>query len=71
MITIIVLVYAVFFIDMVRLYRTKKDAMFIFSTSRTFLFGASTVSDVDDNGEEYMVFQIAFACFILTLTYAK
>jgi hypothetical protein len=62
-------IYLAFIIDVIRIAKTKKDVSMDISLSRTFLFGASTMRDIDEDDKPYGVFQVAFACLVLTITY--
>jgi hypothetical protein len=68
---IVIAIYLAFIIDVIRIAKTKKDVSMDISLSRTFLFGASTMRDIDEDDKAYGVFQVAFACIVLTITYTR
>lgn len=71
MIVFIITMYFIFLVEVVRISIHKKNLEVEFSISRTLLFGASTMGDIDEDDKEYRIFQVAFACFVITMTYDK
>lgn len=65
----ILLIYIALIIDVIRIFKTKKDVEGTISFQRALMFGASNIKDIDENNVKYGTFQIALGCFILTITY--
>jgi hypothetical protein len=69
MILFAVLFYVLVIVDMAIKITTRQNVEFDLSISKSLLFGASFLSDIDDDDIKYNCIQVAFLCFVATLTY--